>query len=109
MVVSDFCRTFALGNLSQTFNTLFIMTREQIKKDVQRIFNEHKCYYDFDVDFTICTIEVSVEWGDWKHDHLFLRHIMMENHYLPIGEDVTEEDGSDTYSSIHYFVYSGGD
>lgn len=48
-------------------------------------------------------IEVEIGWGDWKHDHLYCDHIMRENGYILINEDVIEEDGSDTYSSIHYY------
>lgn len=48
-------------------------------------------------------IEVEIGWGDWKHDHIFCDHIMRENGYTLINEVVTEEDGSDCYSSIHYY------
>ena len=48
-------------------------------------------------------IEIEIEWGDWKHDHLCCDHIMRENGYTLINEVVTEENGSDTYSSIHYY------
>lgn len=48
-------------------------------------------------------VEVEIGWGDWKHDHLCCDHIMKENGYTLINEVVTEEDGSDTYSSIHYY------
>jgi hypothetical protein len=75
------------------------------EQDIKRIFKENDCYYDYDIDITDGTIEVNVEWGDWKHDHLFLRYIMKQNHYRQIDEEVTEEDGSDTYSAIHYFKY----
>jgi hypothetical protein len=74
-------------------------------QDIQRIFKENNCYYDYDIDFKDGTISVYVEWGDWKHDHIFLKHIMWENHYRQIEEVVTEEDGSDCYSATHYFKY----
>lgn len=48
-------------------------------------------------------IEIEIGWGDWKHDHLCCDHIMRENGYTLINEVVTEEDGSDTYSSIHHY------
>ena len=49
-------------------------------------------------------IVILVEWGDWKHDHIYLDHIMREMDFSLIGEIVTEEDGSDTYSSKHVYV-----
>lgn len=58
-------------------------------------------------------IEVSLEWGDWKHDHLRLDYLMddiihdydpnMGRHFGVMGAEVTEEDGSDTYSAIHSY------
>ena len=48
-------------------------------------------------------ISIDIDYGDWKHDHLCCDHIMKENGYTLINEVVTEEDGSDTYSSIHYY------
>ena len=75
------------------------------EQDIKRIFKENECYYDWSIDSFDGTIEINVEWGDWKHDHLFLKHIMWKNHYRQTNEVVTEEDGSDTYSAIHYFKY----
>lgn len=51
-------------------------------------------------------IEVEINWGDWKHEHLrckwltdeFLEKLGMTAH---IATEVTEEDGSDCYSAIH--------
>lgn len=47
---------------------------------------------------------VEVNWGDWKHSHGYLDYLMKEKHIMKIGEDVTEEDGSDTYSAIHIYL-----
>ena len=47
---------------------------------------------------------VSISWGDWKHEHLWARDLMSYLGYVEIGNKVTEEDGSDTYSAEHYFV-----
>ena len=48
-------------------------------------------------------IVISIEWGDWKHDHLYCIHLMSEIGYEHICENITEEDGSDCYSAEHYF------
>lgn len=51
-------------------------------------------------------ISIYIEWGDWKHDHLFLRNLMYEKGYIRVRTEVTEENGSDCYSAIHYFKKS---
>jgi hypothetical protein len=80
------------------------MERKDIEKDIQRIFKENEMWYDWDVDFFDNTVEINVELGDWKHDHLCLDHVMKENGYILIDKKVTEEDGSDAYSAVHTFL-----
>lgn len=49
-------------------------------------------------------VDVLIEWGDWKHDHLYCDHIMKELGYELSIETETEENGSDCYSAIrNYF------
>ncbi len=50
------------------------------------------------------TVIVSVEWGDWKHSHAYLDKLMERLGYTKIHEAVTEENGSDCYSSDHHFI-----
>ncbi len=47
---------------------------------------------------------VDISWGDWKHDHIYADIKMREAGYFPVSEEVTEEDGSDCYSAIHYYI-----
>jgi hypothetical protein len=69
----------------------------------------YKHLRDNDADFDSIYFEnngvvsVSVEWGDWKHSHGFLDFLMSQLGFTLFKERVTEEDGSDTYSSIHYY------
>ncbi len=49
------------------------------------------------------TVEVEISWGDWKHDHGYLDVLMDYIGYNCDDEQVTEENGSDCYSSIHFF------
>ena len=49
-------------------------------------------------------LAVHIEWGDWKHEHLWARDLMQYIGYHEIGNEVTAEDGSDCYSATHYFV-----
>ena len=49
-------------------------------------------------------IEIYVSWGDWKHDHAALDWFMVETFGLAcIRNETTEEDGSDCYSSVHFY------
>lgn len=48
-------------------------------------------------------VSIEIEWGDWKHEHGYADYIMQQHGFKKIDEDVTEEDGSDCYSSIHYY------
>ena len=49
-------------------------------------------------------IAVQIDWGDWKHDHGRCDYLLHKNLGLfKTKEKVTEEDGSDCYSSIHYY------
>lgn len=50
-------------------------------------------------------IIVSIDWGDWKHDHIWCRTAMGYIGYKEVGGQVTEENGSDCYSAEHYFQF----
>ena len=47
---------------------------------------------------------VDIEWGDWRHSHLWAKDLMSYLGYTEIGNKVTDEDGSDCYSAEHYFI-----
>ena len=78
---------------------------ETMEKAVRSLFNEKDCYYEV----YPCgeTIAVEITWGDWKHDHGFVDYLLRTIFgFKKVDEEITEEDGSDTYSSIHYFTPS---
>lgn len=52
----------------------------------------------------IRVVEVHIEWGDWKHEHGYCDYLMEELGYKKLGDRITEEDGSDCYSAVHFFV-----
>ena len=60
------------------------------------LFPEITCYKGI-----IC---VGIEWGDWKHDHIYCTYLMGKKGYKEIDEKLTEENGSDCYSSIHTYI-----
>lgn len=53
-------------------------------------------------DYDGIRVCISVRWGDWKHEHGYLRYLLIENGYDYDGEVVTEDDGSDCYCADHY-------
>ena len=48
-------------------------------------------------------VEIHIEWGDWKHEHAYLRYLMEQKGFIQTDENITEENGSDCYSAIHIF------
>lgn len=67
--------------------------------DANHIFGE--CVEDSEV---MCAIEIA--WGDWKHEHLCLEWAVKEVYpNVQHSSAVTEEDGSDCYSAVHYFIF----
>ena len=49
-------------------------------------------------------ILVCISWGDWKHEHLACEQIMKKLGYIQVQEVITEDNGSDCYSSEHTFI-----
>ena len=48
-------------------------------------------------------LAVHIDWGDWKHEHLWAEQLMKYLGWAECDCVVTEEDGSDCYSATHYF------
>lgn len=48
-------------------------------------------------------VVANVEWGDWKHEHRYLDYVMEGLGFSVYKVDITEEDGSDCYSALHYY------
>lgn len=79
------------------------MEKTEMVKEVTEILNKGELY-DSIVDATNDDkVVVNLFWGDWKHEHLWLKHLMAENGYEHLSEEVTEENGSDCYSAEHVF------
>ena len=70
-------------------------------------FRDSNIMADIDQFIGSSIVQVSIEWGDWKHDHLRADWIASNAGFSKLDERVTEEDGSDCYSSTHYYVYTG--
>lgn len=48
-------------------------------------------------------VEIEIIWGDWKHDHLYCKHLMEQIGFERLTVRVTEDNGSDCYSGIHTY------
>ena len=70
-------------------------------------FRDSNIMADIDQYMDLPVVSVSIEWGDWKHDHLRADWIASNAGFSKIGEKLTEDDGSDCFSSIHYYTYTG--
>lgn len=75
------------------------MTREEEKKIYETL--ERKTWVE-GVYEHLGMVAVEIR-GDWKHDHMRTRWLMEEIGYEQMFEVITEEDGSDFYTAIHYF------
>ena len=75
---------------------------DEIDQIYDFLSNEGLGYFDVS-DGGNGLVVVSIEWGDWKHEHLRCDRLMMQIGYGLEDEEVTDEDGSDTYSSNHIY------
>lgn len=79
-----------------------ILKEEDLHTMVTKILKKGKLHGEVDI-YPNGEVSVLIEWGDWKHDHAYLRYQMQQNGFTETDENVTEEDGSDCYSAIHTF------
>ena len=71
---------------------------------INDIFNEKECGFCAEL-VSDNLVQVVIEWGDWKHEHSYCDYIMRTHGFIKTDEQVTEEDGSDCYSSIHFYEF----
>lgn len=88
------------------------MNIETIYKDIDKLIQDSNIWADVGINPSNNTIEIAIIWGDWKHDHLHCDWLIddyLNEHSLRCikSETITEENGSDTYSSIHYYYILG--
>ena len=70
---------------------------------IENCLNKHGFgYYEANIERN-GVVAIWIEWGDWSHQHAYLKKVMGSIGYTQIDEVVTEENGSDCYSAIHYF------
>lgn len=71
-------------------------------QQLQKYLNDNDLYWS-----VLCesddTFIITIEWGDWKHDHLYLQHLMGKVNLPLKSYIITEENGSDCYSAEYEF------
>ena len=72
-------------------------------KELAKYLQENGIYEEMS-DNVDGTLSIHIEYGDWKHDHAYCDYLMKEKGWMLIKEDITWEDGSDCYSSIHTYI-----
>ena len=85
--------------------------KKNLSKDLMNYLTENGLRVD-DIEQidNLSTIEITIEWGDWKHEHRRCAYLVdkfskienMDICYL--GCTTLEEDGSDCYSGLHRFL-----
>ena len=82
----------------------------EFAQKIEKIFVEQKLYYD--VWYDTNSISIEIRNGDWKHDHLYAKHLVKElakkegvTNRLNISEEITEDSQDDSYSAIHIITF----
>ena len=89
-------------------------TIQSFANDITEYLFKHKISCDLE-DFGLYTspfadsgfyVSILIEWGDWKHEHCRADRLVEEK-FKPYSTklEVTEEDGSDTFSAIHRYEF----
>lgn len=78
----------------------------ELRMSVCNLLSSHQMYYFIDV-INSSSVEISVDDGDWKHEHLRLQRLMEENGFTLVCRENIREDGSDCYSAVHTYMYIG--
>ena len=73
---------------------------------VQKLMDKDNLWADAYQYMDLPVVALEINHGDWKHEHWRADYLVSTIGGAKISEKVTEEDGSDCYSSIHYYVFN---
>lgn len=82
---------------------------------IDNIMLQTELGFSCDVEEVSNTLSIYIDKGDWKHEHNYADYLIEEflnniNVKYDTWKDITEEDGSDCYSAIHYYkIIEGSD
>ena len=71
-------------------------------QQLQKYLNDNDLYWS-GLSESDDTFIITIEWGDWEHDHLYLQHLMGKVNLPLKSYIITEENGSDCYSAEYEF------
>lgn len=71
-------------------------------QELTNYLNENDLYYT-DVYETYNTFVIFIDWGDWKHEHLYLNHLMDKLGLIYKNCVITDENDSDCYSAEYEY------
>ena len=76
-------------------------------EEIESLLHKNGLYPDvYQKDcYPSCTVTIFVE-GDWKHDHLYVKHLLSTIGFNEVREDVIGSTDSDYYKSEHTFMYA---
>lgn len=107
----EWCEKYILTDGVETivrnYYEVIIATNRELPIDcrIPEYLNDNQLgYEDCSVTSNGQAVTISIIWGDWKHSHGYCDYLMSLLGYRPLREVVTEQNGSDAYSSIHYYV-----
>lgn len=79
-------------------------TKKTIDDTIHSFLNDNGVWADVFSKMEGNIVIVYIDWGDWRHQHLWASDLMRYIGYVKADEVVTEEDGSDCYSAEHTYV-----
>jgi hypothetical protein len=98
----DCVEHFSLMECQQILDTIVKQVAEKEYKTIHDMLRENDADFD-EIYQSEEQVEITVTWGDWKHSHGHLDHLMEKIGYSLIDERITETDNSDSYSSVHIY------
>lgn len=72
-----------------------------------KILQENKIYPEVWCDSNLQFIYVQIDNGDWKHEHMFTKNLLEENHFQFVSTQEIGDSEDDTYSAVHKFMCLG--
>lgn len=77
---------------------------KEILKRVYELLKEKGFWFDVSQYLDLPVIQVEIDCGDWKHEHLACDQIMKEAGYKKVSEKEIGDSLEDVYSSYHYYI-----
>ena len=79
-------------------------TKRHIGDTIHSFLNDNGVWADVYSQMEGNIVIVNIDWGDWRHSHLWARDLMGYLGYKRVSFDVTDEDGSDCFSAEHTYI-----